>query len=193
MIPFVRTDASIMRRIVYYSILLRNIKIALLQLRFTKLMISDLGMPIPSHNDLNNVESQLMSRERQLQQSCKLLLSPLFEGIDFGNDYLNHWAVSMIDIKRGYCELEEILQYDIKHRPKMFGRRFVMLLEDYKDPTLGIYRSGELIKISTAIHFIDNIPESNDKVKGIFDAMINNINMAMTIRKSMQQSNGNIR
>jgi hypothetical protein len=191
MIPFVRTDASVMRRIVYYSILLRNIKITLLQLRFTKLMISDLGMPIPSYNDLNNVESQLMSREQQMQHSCKLMLLPLFEGINFGHEHLNHWAISMIDIKRGYCELEEILQYDIKHKPKIFGRRFVMLLEDYKDPILGVFRSGELIKISTAIHFIDNIPESKDKVKGIFDAMINNMNMAITVRKSMQQSNGN--
>lgn len=182
---FVKSDASVINRVVYYSILLRNLRLSLLQLRFTKLAIRGLGVTVPSYKDLDTVESELMRREIEIQQSCRLLLEPLFNGIDFGHTYLNHWAVSMIDIRRGYCELEEILQYGANNIPKRFGRKFVLLLDDYTDPTLGNFRSGDLIGIATAVHFIDKIPEKENKVKGLYDAIINNINLAIRYRKSI--------
>jgi len=182
---FVKSDATIINRVIYYSILGRNIKLALLQLRFTKLAIRNLSLTVPSFNDLNDIESELIRREMEIQQSCKLLLQPLLSGIDFGHEYLNHWAVSMIDIKRGYCELEEILHYS-NNRPKIFGKRYILLLVDFIDDALGNFRSGDLIDIAVAIHFIDKISGKDNKVKGIYDAIINNFNLAMRYRSIKQ-------
>ena len=178
---FVKSDASAINRVIYYSVLLRDIKLTLLQLRFTKVAIRNLSLTVPSFNDLNNVESELRRREIEVQQSCKLLLQPILEGIDFGHDYLNHWAVSMIDIRRGYCELEEILRYS-NSKPAHFGRRYILLLQDFKDPILGNFVSGNLIDITTAIHFIDRIPENKSRPRGLYDAIINNLNLAIRYR-----------
>ena len=177
-----KTDQSVINRIEYYSILLRDIRITLLQLRITKLMIRGLSMTVPSYSDLNNIESELMRRGEEVQNSCRLLLQPILEGIDFGHAYLNHWAISMIDIRRRYCELEEILQYNGNHIPKRFGRRFILLLDDYEDPDLGIFRSGELIAIATAVHFIDNIPPKKGKLKGLYEAIVYKTNIATRYR-----------
>ena len=119
----------------------------------------------------------------EVMQSCRLLLFPLLEGIDFGHNYLNHWALSMFDIKQGYCELEEILQYS-NNKPKMFGRKYILLLEEYNDLTLGKFYGGELIPLERAIHFINDIPKKKDKSKGLYEAMVDNITLAMRYRTS---------
>jgi hypothetical protein len=74
------------------------------------ILIRGLSVTIPSYTDLKEVEVELIRRSEEIQNSCKLLLFPLLDGIDFGHRYLNHWALSMSDIKCGYCELEEILK-----------------------------------------------------------------------------------
>lgn len=172
-----KPNPSVMNRIEYYSILSRNIKITLLQLRKTKLLIRGLNITIPSFNDLNDVESELMKRYQEIENATRLLIEPLLEGIDFGHRYLDHWSLSMYDIKCGYCELEEILQYN-KNAPIRFGRKFIMLVSDYDDSTLGKFYSGELIPFQTAIHFIDKIPKREDKIKGLHDAVIKTIELA---------------
>lgn len=167
-----------MRRVEYYSILSRNIKITLLQLRKTKLLIRGLSLTVPSFNDLNDIELELMRRHEEIENASKLLIKPLLEGIDFGNEHLDFWTLSMYAIKCGYCELEEILQYDERSRPTKFGRKFIMLISDYNDSILGKFYSGELIPLQTAIHFIDKIPKKEDKIKGLHDAVIQTIDLA---------------
>jgi hypothetical protein len=180
---FVVIDPTIMTRVIYYSILHRDIKISLLQLRMTKLAIRNLRTTIPSFNDLNDVEIELMHRSDEIQQSCRLLLEPLFEGIDFGHKYFNHWTIPIRDIRQGYCELEEIKQFKDR-RPLIFGRKYILLLYDYTDSSLGIYKAGRLIELSHAIHFIDSIPPRKDKVKGIYDAIVANFELASRYRTS---------
>ena len=173
-----KPSPTVMHRLEYYSILSRNIKITLLQLRKTKLLIRGLSLTIPSFNDLNDIELELIRRHEEIENASKLLIKPLLEGIDFGNERLDFWTLSMNDIKCGYCELEEILQYDERGRPTKFGKRFIMLISDYNDPILGKFYSGELIPFQTAIHFIDNIPKKKDKLKGLHDAVIRTIELA---------------
>lgn len=180
---FVKPNATAINRIVYYSVLLRDIKITLLQLRRTILMVRGLGVTVPSYTDLKDVEVELIRRAGEVQLACRLLFMPLLEGIDFGHEHLNHWAVSMQDIKRGYCELEEILKYK-DDRPELFGRKFIMLLRDFSDPTLGTWYAGELIPFEKAVHFIDSIPENKEKLKGLYDAMVQGIGIAIKYRLS---------
>jgi hypothetical protein len=183
MICFVKPDATAINRVVYYSILLRNIRITLLQLRKTMLLIRGLNITIPSFEDLRDVEQELIHRAEEIQHACRLLLQPLLSGINFGHEKLNHWALSMNDIKCGYCELEEIISYK-NDKPETFGKKFILLLSDYEDSTLGKFYSGELIPLEKAIHFVDNIPEKEDKVKGLYDAMVESITTAMRYRQS---------
>lgn len=178
---FVKPNATVMNRVIHYSILQRDIKVALLELRKTKLIIRGLGLLTPNFNDLNEIEMQLIRRSEEIQNACKILLLPLFDGIDFGHKYLNHWALSMPDIRKGFTELEEIIQYK-DDKPIIFGRRYIILLYDYTDPTLGIFYSGELIGLEKAIHFVDNIPEQKDKVKGMYDAVLDSIHIASRYR-----------
>lgn len=179
-----KPDQKAIDRIVYYSILLRDIKITLLQLRKAMLMIRGLGLTIPSFEDLRNVEEQLLNRTNEVQHACRLLLEPLLGGIDFGHAKLNHWSLSMNDIKCGYCDLEEIIKYNNNDKPTMFGRKYILLLNDYKDSTLGKFYGGELIPYEKAVHFIVDIPQKKDKIKGLYDAMIHNIEIAMRFRQS---------
>jgi hypothetical protein len=180
---FVKPNQTAINRIVYYSILQRDLRVTLLQLRKAMIMLRGLAFTIPSFNDLRAVELELISRSEEVQNNCKLLLLPILGNIDFGHKYLNHWAISMNDIKNGYCELEEIIQY--KHgRPLIFGRKYILLLYDYQDSTLGKFYGGEIIELAKAIHFIDNIPPQKDKVKGLYDAILNSIELAMRYRTS---------
>lgn len=189
MIPFVKPDITVINRVIYYSTLLRDIRITLLQLRKTMIMIRGLGLTIPSFNDLNNIEVQLIRRMQEIEAICKQLLQPLFEGINFGHEYLNHWAIPMSDVEKGYCELEEILQFK-DHRPILFGRKFILLLQDYEDTTLGKFYGGELIELSKAIHFIEKIPgKVNNKKKGLYDAIRDSIELALRYRTSKTLSN----
>jgi hypothetical protein len=181
---FVKPDSTVIERVIYYSILVRDIRITLLQLRKTKIMMRGLGIMNLNFNDLTENELKLIHHDEEIQNACKQLLLPLFEGIDFGHKYLNHWVIPMSDIKQGYCELEEILQYK-SNRPLLFGRKFVLLLGDYTDPTLGKFYSGELIELSKAIHFIDKIPPKKDKVKGLYDAIRNSITLASRQRSKI--------
>ena len=114
------------------------------------------------------------------------ILLPLLEGKDFGHRSFNHWAVSMNEIRDGYCEFEEILGYS-ETKP-MFGRRYILLLRDYEDSTLGKFYGGELIPYSVATHFLSNIPKKEDKIKGLFDAVIYDIEMAMRYRNKHGKS-----
>lgn len=187
MLDFVKPNATVIGRIVYYSILLKNIKITLLQLRRAMLMLRGLSITIPNYKDLKEVETQLMYRANEIQFACMILLKPIFKGIDFGHNTLNHWAISMSDIKRGYCQLEEILQYD-GDKPKRFGRKFIVLLEDFNDGTLGKWYAGELIEWEKAQHFIDLIPEKVTTLKGLYEAVINHTLTAMNYRLSKRLS-----
>jgi hypothetical protein len=141
------------------------------------ILIRGLGLTVPSYKDLIEVETELINRANEIQHSCMLLLTPLLEGIDFGHKYLDHWAIPMSDIKNGYCELEEIVQYK-EGKPLLFGRKFILLLYDYEDESLGRFYGGELIELSKAIHFIDNIPQKKDKIRGLYDAIISSIQLA---------------
>ena len=147
-------------------------------------MIRGLGLTVPNFEDLRKVEEQLISRASEIQQACKLLLQPLFMGIDFGHDRLNYWTLSMNDIKFGYCELEEVVRYNSEDVPKIFGRKFILLIEDYDDSTLGKFYGGELIAYEKAVHFLPNIPKKEDKIKGLYDAMRHTLQIAMTYRQS---------
>lgn len=177
-------DPTVINRVIHYSILLRNIRLTLLELRKTMILIRGLSFTVPSYKDLKQVEEQLQNRAEEVQRACKSLLLPLFEGIDFGHDYLNHWAFSMNDIKYGYCELEEILNYGSDNKPKMFGRKYILLLRDYKDQNLGIFKAGTLINWVTASHFLNDIPEQPSKVKGLYDAIVSSMLMATNYRIS---------
>lgn len=175
-----KPNQTSINRVIYYSILIRNIKLTLLQLRYTKVLMRGLDIMNLNFNDLNENELKLIHNMDELQNACRLLLFPIFDGIDFGHKYLDHWAIPMNDIKNGYCELEEILQYK-EGRPLIFGRKYILLLYDYSDSTLGKFYGGELIELNKAIHFIDNIPLQKDKVKGLYDAILTNI--AFNIRQ----------
>jgi len=188
MIDFVKPDKSVINRVIYYSILIRDIRVTLLQLRKAMIMIRGLRITVPSFSDLREVETELIRRQNEVMQSCMLLLSPLLEGIDFGHKYLNHWVVSMHDIKQGYCELEEIIAYK-NDRPNIFGRKYILLFDDYEDSTLGKFYSGELVPLEKAIHFIDNILPKKDKSKGLYEAVAESINLASRFRTSKLLSN----
>lgn len=182
---FVKPDTTVMQRVVKLSLLLRSTRISLLQLRHTMLCIRGLSFSIPSYNDLCNVESELMYRELEIHNACRLLLEPIFMGIDFGHRKLGHWAVSIHDIKYGYSELEEILQYGIDNKPIRFGRKFILLFEDFEDKeTLGKFYSGELISMNVAQHFIATIPKKEDKINGLYDAVVKNFELAARYRQS---------
>ena len=180
-----KPNQTVIERVIYYSILIRNIRITLLQIRKTMLMIRGLNIQNLTINDLKENESVLLHSIEEIQTACKQMLVPIFEGIDFGHTYLNHWAIPMSNIKNGYCELEEILQYK-EDKPLIFGRRYILLLYDYIDPSLGKFYGGELIELSKAIHFIDNIPQQPDRVKGLYDAIINSLMLATRTRTSNQ-------
>jgi hypothetical protein len=184
MIYFVKPDASAIKRIVYYSTLLRDIRLTLLQLRRTKLLIRNLGVTVPSFEDLNDVEVNLLRRAEEVKQASRLLLEPILEGIDFGHKRLDFWCFSVEDIKNGHCKLEEILNYDASGKPLMFGRRFILLLEDYSDETLGKFYAGELVPLEKAIHFIDKMPVKETKVHGLREAMLQNIEEAMKYKRN---------
>jgi hypothetical protein len=183
MIDFVKPDPTVIRKVVHYSVLLRNIRLTLLQLRRTMLMIRGLNTTIPNFEDLREVEAQLMRRADEIQSACKLMLQPLLDGKDFGHTRLNHWSLSMGDIKCGFCELEEILAYN-DDRPIQFGRKYILLLNDYTDSTLGKFYAGELIPLEKAIHFIDSIPIKENRITGLYDAVIRSLEMAMRYRQS---------
>lgn len=181
-------DKTVINRVIYYSIISRDIKITLLQLRKTMIMIRGLGLTVPSYKDLKDVELELMYRANEIENSCRILLSPLFENIDFGHKYLNHWSFSMNDIKEGFCRLEEIVQYK-NGKPHIFGRKYILLLHDYIDESLGKFYAGELVSYEKAVHFIDNIPPQKDKVKGLYDAIRTSIDIAVRYRTSKPLSN----
>lgn len=182
---FVKPNQTVIERVIYYSILIRNIRITLLQIRKTMLMVRGLDIQNLTINDLKENELVLLHAIDEIQAACKQMLSPIFENIDFGHDYTNHWAIPMNDIKNGYCELEEIIQFK-EGKPIVFGRKYILLLYDYIDPTLGKFYGGELIPLHKAIHFIDNIPKQQDKVKGLYDAIINSLVLATRTRNSNQ-------
>jgi len=184
MIDFVKPDASVVKRLEFYSILMRDIKITLLQLRKTKLMIRGLRISSLTYSDLDEVEMKLIHNLEEVNNSCKRLLHPLLGGFDFGHERLNHWGFSIADIKLGYCKLEEILEYN-KNKPVRFGKRFILLLDDYKDPTFGSYAAGDLINIATASHFIDDIPPRKNVNKGLYQAIIQSMVMAMNYRNKL--------
>ncbi len=180
-----KPDKTVINRVIYYSNLTRESKLALFQLRKTMLAIRGLKFTIPSFNDLKDVEIELMRRIEEINMSSKLLLEPLFEGIDFGHKLLNNWTLATTEIEQGYCELEEILQYNMG-RPYMYGRRFILLLRDYVDPTLGKFYAGELIELVKASHFILNIPVIKDTKRGLYNAIIGSIELAL--RKNIHKS-----
>jgi len=184
MINFVKPSKTAMNRIIYYSILIRNIRLTLLQLRKTMLMIRGLSVSAPHFTDLRDVELNLIHNQLQIQQACKLLIEPLLNGIDFGHKHVDNWSVNMRDIKQGYTELEEIVRYGSKKQSQIYGRKFILLHENFTDSTLGIFYSGELIELQKAIHFIDKIIPKSDKQKGLYDAMVNTTAMAMRYRTS---------
>ena len=179
---FVKPDATVAERIKTLSILIVRFRITLLQLRKTMLLIRELSLTIPSYKDLQDVETELMSRCTEIEHSLRILMEPILQNIDFGHNRLNHWGVSTEDIRLGYCKLEEVIAYDIYDKPIRFGRKFIVLLNDFTDPTLGKFYSGELIPWSVASNFIDDIPESKGKMKGLYDAVIGSIELASRYR-----------
>lgn len=181
---FMKPDPTVISRVIYYSILIRDIKITLLKLRETKILMRGLRIQNLNFSDLNDNELKLIHNMEEVEHSCKLLLEPLFEGIDFGHKYLNHWSLAMSDIKKAYAELEEIKQFK-DNRPLIFGRKYILLLFDYTDSTLGKFYAGEIIELSKAIHFVDDIPERLDKVKGLYDAMLNSTQLALRYRNTL--------
>jgi hypothetical protein len=182
--PFMKPDATVINRVIYYSILIRDIKLTLLELRKTKLLMRGLAIQNLNFNDLTENELKLINNMWEVEKSCRLLLEPLFEGINFGHKYLNHWSLSMSDIRKGFAELEEIKQFK-DSRPLIFGRKYILLLYDYTDKSLGKFYAGEVIELEKAIHFIDDIPERKDKVKGLYDAILNSIQLASRYRNTL--------
>lgn len=190
MIPFVKPDSTVIDRVIYYSILQRDIKVSLFQLRQAILMIRGLRISSISSktNELSTLEVELLRTKDELETVTRRLLEPLFEGINFGHAYFNHWTIPMRDLKRGYCELEEIVRY-IQHTDKpdelVYGKKYIMLLHEYNNPTLGKFYAGELIELSKAIHFIDLIPEQKDKQKGLYDAITSSIELSMRYHRTL--------
>lgn len=184
MLDFVKTDKTVVSRLIYLSTLLWKIKLTLLQLRRTMLMIRDLNLMVPNYKDLIEVEMQLIRRQDEIQNSCRLLLSPILMNIDFGHQKLNHWALSTNDIKRGYCELEEILTYNTKGNPVIFGRKYILLLVDHKDPILGEFVAGELLPLVNALAILDNIPEKKSVATGLYNAVLGSMQIALNYRTS---------
>lgn len=180
---FVKPNQNVIDRVIYYSILRRDIRVSLFQLRKAIIMIRGLRITIVSSPEMRDTEMELIRAVDSLENSCRLLLEPLFEGINFGHKYFNHWSIPMHDIHKGYCELEEIIQYK-EDKPVIFGRKYILLLYDYTDSTLGKFYGGELIELSKAIHFIDNIPEKKDKLKGLYDAITSSIELSMRYHRT---------
>jgi hypothetical protein len=58
-------------------------------------------------------------------------------------------------------------------------------LYDYIDIDLGTFYAGEIIALEKAIHFVDNIPEQKDKAKGLYDAIVNSIDIASKYRNTL--------
>ncbi len=178
MISFMKPDKTVINRVIYYSNLIRESRLALFQLRKTMLAIRGLKFTIPSFNDLKDVEIELIRRIEEINNSSRLLLEPLFEGIDFGHKFLNNWTLSTTEIEQGYCELEEIKQYN-NGRPYIYGRKYILLLRDYTDATFGTFYAGELIEFVKADHFISNIPIIKDTKRGLYNAIIGSIKLAL--------------
>jgi hypothetical protein len=178
---FMKPDINVVIKVTQYSLLIRDLRLTLLQVRRAILMLNNLRIPIHNKEEMRNLESELLYKLEEVERSCKLLLQPVFGGIDFGNDKMNHWHFSSEDIRNGYCRLEEVLHYK-NDRPVSFGRRYILLLEDYTDNVLGKFYGGELVPLETAVDFLDNIPVRTEKVKGVFDAYINNLSLAMSYR-----------
>lgn len=189
---FMRPDAKAIDRVIYYSYLNRDLNLTILQLRRTKLMLDNLRIFNINPRDLNDIELSLLSRRDELQNSARLIMEPLFEGIDFGHSELNFWTFSTKDIERNYCRFEEVLRRKGVTNTQIYGRSFIMLLEDYTDPTLGKFYCGELINLSTAAHFLNNIPKRKHRPKNLYDSMTDLLISAMNKkRRSVFLSNEN--
>jgi len=178
---FVKPDITVINRVIYYSNLTRKARLSLLQLRKAMIMIRGLNFTIPSYNDLQSVEIELMRRLLEIQNASRLLLEPLLEGKDFGHKYFNQWTFSIPEIEQGFCALEEIKGYK-DAKPYMYGYKYILLLRDYEDQTLGKFYGGSLIPLTIANNFIDNIPQKKLASKGLYNALINSFEMALRAR-----------
>lgn len=178
-----RPDSKAIERVIYYSYLHRDLNLTILQLRRTKLMLDNLRIFNINPNDLDEIETNLLSRRDELQNAARIIMQPLFENIDFGHSNLNHWVFSTKDIERNYCRLEEILRHKGVVSDPIYGRSFVMLLEDYTDPSLGKFYCGELINLSVAIHFLDSIPKRKQRPKNLYDSMTELLMTAMNSKR----------
>lgn len=176
---FVKPDINAINRIIYYSELVRKTKLSLFKLRHTSNCMAGLRFALPSFHHLKYLELELIHAIQETQKASKRLLLPFLEGKDFGHEYLNHWVFSVDEIKNGYCEYTEIISYE-KKRPKVFGHRYILLLRDYDDLTLGKFLGGSLLPYSTAVHFIDDIPKNNVIIHDIYNAITNSIKTALS-------------
>lgn len=175
---YVKPDITVINRIIYYSNLLREARLALFQLRKTKVAIRGLAFTIPDFRNLYDVEMGLMRRIEEIKYASELLLKPLLEGKDFGHKYLNYWSFSITDVEQGYCEYEEILKYK-DGKPNIYGNKYILLLRDYPDPTLGLHYGGTLMNFATASHFINDIPRVQTNTKGLYNAIISSIELPL--------------
>jgi hypothetical protein len=176
---FVKPDITAINKVIYYSSLTRESKLTLFQLRKTMAALRGLNFSIPSFNDLQNVELELLRRLDEIQHASRLLLEPLLEGKDFGHKYLNNWIFATSEIEQGYCKYEEIKGYK-NARPYLYGQNYILLLRDYEDSTLGLFYGGTLINYATAEHFIDAIPFKPWPAKGIYGTILKTIELALT-------------
>lgn len=185
---FVKPDISVIERIIYYSTLTREARLTLFQLRKTIVAIRGLKFTVPNYTDLNDVEIQLIRRIAEIQNSSRLLLEPLLEGKDFGHKYLNNWIISISEIEQGFCAFEEIKGYK-DAKPYLYGNKYILLLRDYVDKSIGKFYGGSLISLTTAEHFINDIPKLEVPTKGLYNAVIKSIELALRQNISKPLSN----
>jgi len=173
---------TVIQRIIYYSKCILILRIVLnLGDRIKELLAL---IPTPFYdfdNYQKSTKEQLTDRIKQYETKIRLLLYPLFQGIDFGYiDSDPHWHLTAEDLQRGYLLLEKV-----EDNPEKNPDKYIIPLSNYKDNRNDI-REGTLIhftKVATVLGNFKNMQGNTPKINSYLDNQLSGVELIPKVRR----------
>jgi hypothetical protein len=175
-------ELTVIQKIIYYSKCILQLRIAiLLEIRKIETLAK---IPIPFYSNTKNQKENIEEMEDRIKQyeaKIKLLLYPLFQGINFGyeeND--KYWHLTVNDLQRGYLLLERV-EPDLNKSPD----KYIIPLSTYKDNRVEI-KEGSLtpfVKVATVLNNFKDMQGNTPKIKSYLDNQIEGVELIPRIRR----------
>jgi hypothetical protein len=171
-------EETVIQRIIRYSKIVLTLKLNKTQLERAFEVSNKIKIRIFSKIYYNIMIQELDSRQFEINNQIRILLEPLFQGVNYGYSNLAHWALSQIEMQNGYILLEHDCIYNEKCK-LISGYQCILFLSDYKDTTHDI-SEGSIYPIGEVFQILGNLKnvfgDCQDINKYLYTSLLNQSN-----------------